>query len=150
MPIFIENFDYEIDKQDNDNIKNTSILYNLVRMEAKSKSIDASSFSKGIYYIIENMGNNYQIGLATINHHFVYFCSKCENVENEKIINIDYLREKNKLKKQQDIEELKQLKNLVIKLLEKDINEQDIISSVNEGVEEYKKKQLIKIHFDTD
>lgn len=150
MPIFVENFDYEIDKIDKDNIKNTSILYNLVKMEAKNKSINVNSFSRGIYYVIENMEINYQIGLATINDRLVYFCSKCDNVENVEIINIDYLRKQNKLKKQKDIEELKQLKSLVIKLLERDINEKDIVSSVDEGIEEHKEKQLRKIYFDTD
>ena len=150
MPIFLENYDYDINELDKNNIKNTHILYSLIRQEARYNSINVNTFSKGFYYIIENMGINYQIGLVTINDRFAYFCSKCENIENVEIINIDYIREQNKLKKQQDIKELKQLKNLVIKLLERDINEQNILSSVNEGIEKHKGNQLVKLYIDTD
>lgn len=150
MPIFLNNVDYEINDSDKQNIKSIEKLYNLVNIQAKKENIKLNVFSKGAYYLFQNLGVYYQVGFATINNHFVYFCSRCDREENVKIINIDELRKQNNLKKEQDIEELKQLKSLVIKLLERDITEDDIISSVNEGIEQYKGHQLRKIYFDTD
>ena len=46
--------------------------------------------------------------------------------------------------------ELKQLKKFINLLLDKVIKEKDIILSVNEGIEENKVNQLIKIYFYTD
>lgn len=150
MSIFTDINDYDVEEIDKENINKLRILYNLVSNEARKEYAKVNSFNLGLYYVVENLNNKYQIGFAYFNDSFVYFCSRCDENRFTNVINIDNIRKNHFMKKQKSIEELKKLKNLIINMLESNIKEKDINDCVNEGIEEYKEKQFIKFYFDRD
>jgi len=145
MTIFLEGIDYDISKEDNDNIKLVDVLFDLVNRYAKNNNIKLTAFKNGTYYVIQNSNIYYQIGVVILNNHVGYFISRCDKETNKKIINIDNIREEYSNQKLKRIEELKILKNQVINLVENDIKTDEILNYVNEGIEEGQTKKYIKL-----
>lgn len=148
--IFTDSTDLNIKENDETNVKNLYVLYNLIKQYAYSKGIEVYDFEKnfGIYYNFINMDIPYEIGVAKLNDRLVYFCNRCDYSENKNFINIrdiknEYLLNK-QLKEEYKVKELLKLKKKIIKLLENDIKEKEILLSIEDGINEYKTKQIVK------
>lgn len=150
MPILATVEDLNISDDDYKNLKKLSTLNKVISDYAKRKKIYSTFFDKGygFYYFIINNEIPYEIGLGILNDNLVYFCSRCELNNKNTFIDLDDIK-KDYFKKQidqieADKNDLKKLKNSVLKLLDRGISYNDISSCLEKANEQHKKKQLLK------
>lgn len=138
MPIFTQLEDLDIEEADQKNVNKLHVLYKMIENYAIRNDIPISRFNEGLglYYTVNNLGINYEIGLTKLNDDVVFFCSRCFDDKKINSINIGDIRGEYYLKKSKELEELRQLKSMVIDLLDKGISRDEILTFVNEGINE--------------
>ena len=152
MSILTDVEDLEVNEDNIKKVQSIYVFYKMIENYAMKKGIPVSKFNEkiGLYYSIINLDQSYQIGITELNDELIHFCCRCDKDELTTFIDVSDIRNEYYLKKEKELGELKELKKIVINLVDRGISSDEILSFVNDGIKTGKHRQLVKYYKNTD